>query len=178
MHCAIYLIFLVFDNVAQGHQLVSFSTCWQNKTNLVCGSNRINSSKNTHEQIKRLLESLIISTSQNPNLQRWLGLVREKGEESGTVSTVSDWCILLASLTPPYIGMGRPRFPPLGWPPWPLGLTNKAQPIVPTRPRKPHIKFISTNHNFRHFISGMGRATRKLSNRVILSYHQTNITVS
>jgi len=40
--------------------------------------------------------------------------MRERGEESGTVSTVSDWCIQLASLTPPYIVMGSQGFHYLG----------------------------------------------------------------
>jgi len=40
--------------------------------------------------------------------------VRERGEKSGTVLIVSDWCILLASLTPPYTGMGGQGFHHLG----------------------------------------------------------------
>ena len=122
---------------------------------------------------KRLPELFNKFTSQNPNLQRQLGLVRERererGEKLGTRSLVSDWCVILASLL---------GFPPLRWPPYPSGLTNKARPTAPTWPRRPQINFISTNHNSQHFIPGMGCATRKLPNDVILSHHRTNIKLS
>jgi len=89
------------------------------------------------------------------------------------------WLVCLIGLpTSSLYNYGRPGFPPLRWPRWPSGLTNKARPTAPTRPRRPQINFISTDHNSQHFILGMGRATRKLPNSVILSYHQTNITLS
>jgi len=55
--------------------------------------------------------------------------VTERAEKSGTKTFVSDWCVLLASLTAPYIGMGRLGFLPLTWFLWPSGLTNEARAI-------------------------------------------------
>jgi len=40
--------------------------------------------------------------------------VRERGEQSGTLSISSDWCVLLASVAPPYIGIGGQGYHHLG----------------------------------------------------------------
>ena len=66
-------------------------------------------------------------------------------------------------------------YPPLRWPLWPSGFNYKARPTAPTRPRRPQINFFSTNYNSQHFIPGMGRATRKLPNSVILSHKKSTI---
>ena len=101
---------------------------------------------------------------------------REKREIRNCINCF--WLVFLIGLPNSSLySYGGPGFPPLRWPPWPSSLTNKARPTAPTGPRKPRISFISINHNSRHFIPGMERATRKLPDNVILSYHQTNIVL-
>ena len=85
----------------------------------------------------RVVNNIHVSKPELLEMARFSERERERGEESETVSTVSDWCIILASLTPTYIGMGRPGFPSLMWLPWPSGLTNKARPTALTQPRRP-----------------------------------------
>jgi len=65
--------------------------------------------KNTHVDLKRLIDSLIISRLKNPNLQRWLGF--SEGDRRGIMNFIigSNWCILLAFLSP-YIVMGGQGF--------------------------------------------------------------------
>jgi len=91
--------------------------------------------------------------------------------------------VLIGCLTglpnPSLYGYGRRGdlgFPPLRWSSWPSGLINEAWFTAPTRPRRPQIKFLSTNHNSPYFIPGMGHATERLPISVILSHYRTNIT--
>jgi len=103
-----------------------------------------------------------------------------EGERKGIRNYL--YCFLLVSFiclpNPSLYRYGRPGFPPLRWPLWPLGLTNEARSTTPTQPRTPQINFISTNHKLQHFILVMGRATKKFPISVILSHHRTNITRS
>jgi len=96
--------------------------------------------------------------------------VRDRGEESETLSIGSDWCIIGLPNSSLY-SYGRPGFLPLRWPSWPSGLLNKARSTAPTRPRRPQIKFMSTNHNSQHLTPGIGRVTKRLPISVILSHH-------
>ena len=91
---------------------------------------------------------------------------------------VCDWCVKLASPTPPYIDMGGQGFHHLG------GCCGRQALIIRSGLQLPlghvghRLTFIFTNHNSQHFILGMGRASRKLPNSVILSHHHTNMTLS
>jgi len=128
------------------------------------------------KQLDQLLRELVHIPKSEP-----LGMARfserERGEKLGTRSFVSDWCRFGLHNPSPYIGMRSQGFYHLGGRRGHHAF-NQARPTALTQPRMPQINFISTNYNSWHFIPGMKRTTRKLPNSVILSYHQTNITLS